>query len=108
MDTLSVLLPLSEGNPPATGGFPSQRAGNAGFDVILTIVHAQGIAYFYVGNAKVVDYLWNRVWRIQILYKNLANDVQKDTVKIKSENDVFSFIDVYPGRFIHWRNRIQI
>ena len=31
METLSALLALCEGNPPITGGFPPQRAGNAGF-----------------------------------------------------------------------------
>ena len=37
MDTLSVSLALCEGNPPVTGGFPSQRAGNAGFDVFCDV-----------------------------------------------------------------------
>ena len=31
METLSALLALCEGNPPVTGGFPRQKAGNAGF-----------------------------------------------------------------------------
>ena len=30
---LSVLPAFWEGNPPVTGGFPSQRAGNSDFDV---------------------------------------------------------------------------
>ena len=35
METLSMLLALCEGNPPVTGGFPSQGARNTGFDVSL-------------------------------------------------------------------------
>ena len=30
---ISALLAFSEGNPPVTGGFPSQRASKADFDV---------------------------------------------------------------------------
>ena len=33
MGTISALLALCEGNPPVTGGFPSQTASIAGFDV---------------------------------------------------------------------------
>ena len=29
---VAALLALGEGNPPVTGGFPSQRASNLGFD----------------------------------------------------------------------------
>ena len=32
-----VLHALCEGNPPVTGGFPSQRAGNVGFGVIFVV-----------------------------------------------------------------------
>ena len=32
METVSALLAICEGNPPVTGGFPSQRASNTGFD----------------------------------------------------------------------------
>ena len=35
METLSALLALSEGNPPLTGGFPSQRPVTRSFDVSL-------------------------------------------------------------------------
>ena len=34
-ETLSALLALCEGNPPVTGGFPSQRTSNADFDVTV-------------------------------------------------------------------------
>ena len=33
METISALLALCEGNPPVTGGFPSQRYSNTAFDV---------------------------------------------------------------------------
>ena len=33
MEMVSALQTLCEGNPPVTGGFPSERASNAGFDV---------------------------------------------------------------------------
>ena len=50
METLSVLLALCEGNPTATGGFPSQRASNEGFD------------YFFVASLnKRVNKQWNAV-----------------------------------------------
>ena len=35
METLSTLLALCEGNPPVTGGFPSQRASNVDFWCLL-------------------------------------------------------------------------
>ena len=35
METLSLWLALCEGNPPVTGGFTSQRASNAAFDVFF-------------------------------------------------------------------------
>ena len=38
IETRSALLTFCEENPPVTGGFPSQRASNAGFDVTLTLV----------------------------------------------------------------------
>ena len=34
---LSILLALCEGNPPVTGGFPSQRASNTAFDVFFDV-----------------------------------------------------------------------
>ena len=37
METLSTLLALCEGNPPVTDGFPSQWAGNTGFDVLFDV-----------------------------------------------------------------------
>ena len=36
METFSSLSILCEGNPPVTGWFPSQRAGNTGFDVFFS------------------------------------------------------------------------
>ena len=33
METFSALLALCEGNPPVTGGFPSQRPVTRGIDV---------------------------------------------------------------------------
>ena len=35
MESFSVLLAVSEGNPPVTGGFPSQRPVTLIFDVFL-------------------------------------------------------------------------
>ena len=35
METFSVLLALCEGNPPVTGGFPSQRPVTQSFDVFF-------------------------------------------------------------------------
>ena len=35
METFSALLALCEGNPPATGGFPSQRSVTRSFDVFF-------------------------------------------------------------------------
>ena len=37
METLSTLLDLCEGDPPVTGGFPSQRTGNLDFDVFFDV-----------------------------------------------------------------------
>ena len=37
METFSALLVLCEGNPPVTGGFPSQRGRNAGFGVFIDV-----------------------------------------------------------------------
>ena len=37
-ETFSALLDLYEGNPPVTGGFPSQRPVTRGFDVFLFII----------------------------------------------------------------------
>ena len=34
---LSTLLALCEGNPPVTGGFPSQRTSNEGIDIFFTV-----------------------------------------------------------------------
>ena len=42
METLSGLLTLCEGNPPVTGGFLSQRAGNASFDVFFGVSRKNG------------------------------------------------------------------
>ena len=36
METFSSLLVLCEGNPPVTGGFPSQRPVPRSFDVFLS------------------------------------------------------------------------
>ena len=38
METLSALLALCEGNPPVTGGFPSQKASNTGFGVFFNAI----------------------------------------------------------------------
>ena len=35
--TFSALLALCEGNPPVNGGFPSQRASNAAFDIFFDV-----------------------------------------------------------------------
>ena len=35
METFSVLLALCEGNPPVTGGFPSQRPVTRSFDIFF-------------------------------------------------------------------------
>ena len=35
MELLTALLALCEGNPPATGGFPSQRTSDMGFEFFL-------------------------------------------------------------------------
>ena len=45
METVSMLLALCEGNPPATSGFPSQMANSTGFDVFLTTFINQMTAY---------------------------------------------------------------
>ena len=37
MERVSALLALYEGNPPVTGGFPSQRASNASFGVFFDV-----------------------------------------------------------------------
>ena len=37
METVSVLLARCEGNPPVTGGFSSQGANNADFDVFFDV-----------------------------------------------------------------------
>ena len=37
METVSASLALCEGNPSDTGGFPSQRASNAGFDIFFDV-----------------------------------------------------------------------
>ena len=37
METFSELLALCEGNPPVTGGFPSQRPVTQNFDVIFDL-----------------------------------------------------------------------
>ena len=35
MEKIFALLALCEGNPPVTHEFPSQKAGNSGFDVFF-------------------------------------------------------------------------
>ena len=37
METVPALLALCEGNPPVTGGFPSQRDSNTGFDAFFDV-----------------------------------------------------------------------
>ena len=37
METFSVLLALCEGNPPVTGGFPSQRPVTRSFEVFFDV-----------------------------------------------------------------------
>ena len=41
METVSALLALCEGNPPVTGGFPSQWASNASCDVFFDVKSKQ-------------------------------------------------------------------
>ena len=41
METFSALPTLPEGNPPIAGGFPSQKASNAGFGVINLSLNKQ-------------------------------------------------------------------
>ena len=43
-----------------------------------------------------------------VLSNNSQKDNMKGTVKLKSVNVVFSFIDIYTGILVHWCNRIQI
>ena len=43
METFSELLALCEENPPVTGGFPSQRASNAGYGFFeVSLVNKRG------------------------------------------------------------------
>ena len=37
IESISELLALCDGNPPVTGGFPSQRASNTGFGVFFDV-----------------------------------------------------------------------
>ena len=37
METVSALVAVCEGDPPVTGGFPSQRAISAGFDIFFGV-----------------------------------------------------------------------
>ena len=37
METFSALLAICEGNPPVTGGFPSQRPVTRSFDVFFDL-----------------------------------------------------------------------
>ena len=43
METVSALLALCEGNPPVTGGFPSQTASNVGSLCVLRCFRKQTI-----------------------------------------------------------------
>ena len=47
---LSALLALCEGNPPVTGGFPSQRASDTGFDVYFDA--SQNNEYRKISNVR--------------------------------------------------------
>ena len=37
METFSTLLALCEGNPPVTGGFPSQKPVTQSFDIFFDL-----------------------------------------------------------------------
>ena len=56
VDIISALLALCEGNPPVTGGFPSQRASNAEHDImampICRFAHLQVPSKLVDDNAK--------------------------------------------------------
>ena len=43
IETFSALLPLCEGNPPFTGGFPSQRPVTRSFDVFFNLRLNKGL-----------------------------------------------------------------
>ena len=56
METFSALLALCEGEPPVTGGFSSQRASDAGFDVSLNRrLNNNRVAWF--------ETQWRSLWR---------------------------------------------
>ena len=42
METFSALLALCEGNPPVTGGFPSQRPAMRSFDIFCIYAWING------------------------------------------------------------------
>ena len=44
METFSALLALCEGNPPVTGGFPSQRPATQSFDIFFDLRLNKGFA----------------------------------------------------------------
>ena len=44
METFSTLLALCEGNPPVTGGFPSQRPVTQSFDIFFDVRLKKGWA----------------------------------------------------------------
>ena len=64
MEMLSSLLALCEGNPPVTGGFPPQRASNAGlwFSIILSL------------NKLLNKLIWTSLSSVQERQLNLITD----------------------------------
>ena len=44
METFSALLALCEGNPPVTGGFPSQMPATRNFDVFFDLRLNKGVS----------------------------------------------------------------
>ena len=53
MGNVSALPALCEGSPPDTGGYPSQKTGNAGLDVSFDIYLNKRL-----NNRPVVSDLW--------------------------------------------------
>ena len=98
METFSALPDLRDGKPPVTGGFPSQRVGNADFDV-----------FFYVSLNKWLnkpsscwrfETPWCSLWRhcIGIWVKFTMHQITKQNMA-RSESTI---------RGMHSSNRINV
>ena len=61
MEALSALQALCEGNPPVTGGFPSQRASDAGFDAFFGVILNKTLNKQY--SYRWFETLWHPLWR---------------------------------------------